>query len=169
MAETPEENLPFLEDLAASRQEERINPTYRKFLDDLIHASKYDRDFAEKAATSVLGVLDEQLNATLVSNPEERLPYTLQELIRWSRRPGEQPFEAFDPETLIYSVGADLDLDAPQAEGVVRTVLTAVRKQLTKGQAEFVGRKLPAKIQNLWFGHEHADPRFESDLKPRDR
>jgi uncharacterized protein (DUF2267 family) len=166
--DTPD-NSAFQEDLATRRNELTESPVYEAFLADLGKIGGYDRDFAEQASTSVLCILDQELVASNISNPEERLPAVLQDLMRGCNRPGERPPEGFDPETLIYTVGADLDLDPEPAQAVVRNVFAAVRHQLTHGQVGFVARKLPSKIQNLWYGHEKADARFETDTKPRDR
>lgn len=169
MAEPGNENPAFLDDLASRRSELAGSAIYNHFLDDLCKLGGYERAFAERAATSVLCIFDQQLFAADVKDPERALPRPLLELMRGCSRPGEYPGEAFDPETLETSVADDLELDPEQTEVVIRNVFGAVRKALTHGQSGFVARKLPAKIQNLWYGHEHAERRLGPTGKPRDR
>lgn len=163
------ENEAFLEDLATRRIELSASQTYETFLDDLCRIGKYDRDFAERASTSVLCIFHDELAAANVRDPDSTLPAVLQELVRGCARPGELPGEAFDPETLEFSVGDDLDLDPEAAADVIRNVFAAVRRQLTHNQVGYVARKLPAKIQNLWYGHARIEPDLGPTGKPRDR
>jgi uncharacterized protein (DUF2267 family) len=164
-----QENAPFLEDLASRRVELLNNEAYDSFLLELCRLGKYSVEFAERAATSVLCVFDQELFAGNARNPDSTMPDVLKELVRGCNRPGELPPEGFDPETLLYTVADDLDVSDEKAEEVVRNVFAAVRRQLTHGQIELVARKLPSKIQNLWFGHEHAERRLGPTGKPRDR
>lgn len=163
------DNEAFQEDLATRRIELADSPVYAQFLDDLCRLGKYDRDFAERAAASVLCVFHEELAAAAVRDPDRSLPGVLRELVRGCARPGEIPGEAFDPETLAFTVGADLDLDDRGAADVIRNVFAAVRRQLTHNQVGYVARKLPAKIQNLWYGHARIEPDLGPTGKPRDR
>ena len=167
--EPREENSASLEDMASRRVELSHDPLYGEFLDDLCRVGKYPAEFAEKAAEAVLCVFDQELNASTAKDPASKLPVALQELLRSCNRVGEQPPEGFDPETLIYSVAADLDVSDDEAEAAIRNVFAAVRHRLSHGQIGYVARKLPAKIQNLWYGHEHAERRLGPTGKPRDR
>lgn len=163
------ENEAFLEDQATRRFELAGSQIYQAYLDDLCRLGKYDRDFAERASASVLCVFHEQLASANVRDPDSTLPAELRELMLGCARPGEVPGEAFDPETLEFTVAADLDLDVERTEEIIRNVFAAVRRQLTHNQVGYVARKLPAKIQNLWYGHEHAERQLGPTGKPRDR
>jgi uncharacterized protein (DUF2267 family) len=166
----PEREHPALdEDLATRRVELAHSARYHAFLADLSRAGDYDPAFAERASTSVLCILDQYLVAGTPRDPDANIPLAFQELLRGCARPGEQAGEAFDRESLVFSVADDLDIHDELAEEVVRTVCEAARRQLTRGQAEFLGRRFPARIQNLWFGHAHAEPPLEPGQKPRDR
>ena len=47
-------------------------------------------------------------------------------------------------------IGEDLGMQAAEVEGVVRAVFSAVREQISEGEAEDVASQLPKDLGALW-------------------
>jgi uncharacterized protein (DUF2267 family) len=132
------------------RRQSRRSQTYKAFLNNLCAIGSMSEQEAERAAVSVLCVLEQRLFGEEPAHLEAQLPARLRELlVRCERHEGTPPVK-YDKEGFLQRVGEDLGVDVQQAERVVRSVFSAVRDQISEGEIEDVIGQLPADLRALW-------------------
>ena len=138
------------EQLRTLRHESRASRTYKAFLADLTKQTGLDAAGAERAATSVLCVLEQRLIGEEANHLEAQLPSKLQDLLwRCERHAHVLPREIGRRE-FVQMVSEDLGLDPRSAEQVIRGVLKTLTLHVTPGEIEDVMHMLPSDIRALW-------------------
>ena len=132
------------------RSETRRNQTYKAFLRNLMVIGSMNEEEAERAAVSVLCVLEERLFGEEAAHLEAQLPGKLQDLLIRCERHLGKPASKFGKDGFIQMVSEDLDVDSLEAERKIRAVFTAVRDQVSEGEIEDVIGQLPADMRELW-------------------
>jgi uncharacterized protein (DUF2267 family) len=132
------------------RHETRRNQTFKAFLKNLAAIGSMNEEEAERAAVSVLCVLEQRLFGEEASHLEAQLPGKLQDLLMRCERHVGKPASKFGKDGFILMVSEDLGIDANEAERKIRAVFTAVRDQVTEGEIEDVIGQLPADLRELW-------------------
>ncbi|WP_375765801.1 DUF2267 domain-containing protein [Archangium gephyra] len=132
------------------RSETRRNQTYKAFLRNLMVLGSMNEEEAERAAVSVLCVLEQRLFGEEAAHLEAQLPGKLQDLLIRCERHLGKPASKFGKEGFIQMVSEDLDVDSLEAERKIRAVFTAVRDQVSEGEIEDVIGQLPADMRELW-------------------
>jgi len=132
------------------RSEVRRNQTYKAFLRNLMVLGSMNEEEAERAAVSVLCVLEQRLFGEEAAHLEAQLPGKLQELLLRCERHLGKPASKFGKDGFIQMVSEDLDVDSFQAEKKIRAVFSAVRDQVSEGEIEDVIGQLPADLRELW-------------------
>lgn len=139
-----------LEARRAERHEARQTQTYKIFLKHLCALGALEEELAERAALSVLCALEQRLLGDEAAHLNAQLPARLRELlVRCERHHGQKPLK-FGREAFISMVCADLELPPEEAERLIRTVLAAVRHQVSEGELEDVLGQLPQDLRELW-------------------
>ncbi|QRN93731.1 DUF2267 domain-containing protein [Archangium violaceum] len=140
-------------DLEARRQqrrETRRNQTYKAFLGNLAVIGSMNEEEAERAAVSVLCVLEQRLFGEEAAHLEAQLPGKLQDLLVRCERHLGKPASKFGKDGFIQMVSEDLGVEAIEAERQIRAVFSAVREQVSEGEIEDVIGQLPADLRELW-------------------
>lgn len=132
------------------RRETRRNQTYKAFLKNLEVIGSMNEEEAERAAVSVLCVLEQRLIGEEAAHLEAQLPGKLQELLVRCERHLGKPAQKFGKDGFLKMVSEDLGVDVFQAEKQIRAVFTAVRDQVSEGEIEDVIGQLPADLRELW-------------------
>lgn len=132
------------------RSETRRNQTYKAFLRNLMVIGSMNEEEAERAAVSVLCVLEQRLFGEEAAHLEAQLPGKLQDLLVRCERHLGKPARKFGKDGFIQMVSEDLDVDSFEAERRIRAVFTAVRDQVTEGEIEDVVGQLPPDLRELW-------------------
>ncbi|MFL5355884.1 DUF2267 domain-containing protein [Archangium sp.] len=132
------------------RSETRRNQTFKNFLKNLMVIGSLNEEEAERAAVSVLCVLEQRLFGEEAAHLEAQLPGKLQDLLLRCERHLGKPASKFGREDFIRMVSEDLDLEAFEAEKRIRAVFAAVRDQVTEGEIEDVIGQLPSDMRDLW-------------------
>ncbi|HZH14138.1 MAG TPA: DUF2267 domain-containing protein [Archangium sp.] len=132
------------------RSETRRNQTYKAFLRNLMVIGSMNEEEAERAAVSVLCVLEQRLFGEEAAHLEAQLPGKLQDLLIRCERHLGKPASKFGKDGFIQMVSEDLDVDSLEAERKIRAVFTAVRDQVSEGEIEDVIGQLPADMRELW-------------------
>jgi uncharacterized protein (DUF2267 family) len=132
------------------RSETRRNQTFKTFLKNLMVIGSMNEEEAEKAAVSVLCVLEQRLFGEEAAHLEAQLPGKLQDLLLRCERHMGKPANKFGREDFIRMVCEDLGLEAFEAEKRIRSVFAAVRDQVSEGEIEDVIGQLPADMRDLW-------------------
>lgn len=139
------------EDLRAQRHESRTGSTYKAFLRNLMSVGNFpDESFAERAAVSVLCSLGQRVFSTEAKDLQAQLPLKLRELLQQCPLHEGKPPRKFGRDEFCQMVANDLGIDAQQAEPFIRSVILAVRAQVSEGEAEDFGNMLPNDIRELW-------------------
>ncbi len=139
-----------LEDRRQQRRETRRNQTYKAFLGNLAVIGSMNEEEAERAAVSVLCVLEQRLFGEEAAHLEAQLPGKLQELLVRCERHMGKPASKFGRDGFIQMVSEDLGVEAMEAEKKIRAVFSAVRDQVSEGEIEDVIGQLPADLRELW-------------------
>ncbi len=139
-----------LQDRREQRSETRRNQTYKAFLRNLMVIGSMNEEEAERAAVSVLCVLEQRLFGEEAAHLEAQLPGKLQELLIRCERHLGKPASKFGREGFIQMVSEDLEVDSFEAEKKIRAVFTAVRDQVSEGEIDDVIGQLPADLRELW-------------------
>jgi uncharacterized protein (DUF2267 family) len=105
---------------------------------------------AEKAAVSVLCVLEQRLFGEEAAHLEAQLPSKLRDLLIRCERHIGKPVPKFGRYDFIRMVSEDLETDLFQAERHIRAVFSALRDQVSEGEIEDVIGQLPADLRELW-------------------
>ena len=132
------------------RSETRRNQTYKAFLRNLMVIGSMNEEEAERAAVSVLCVLEQRLFGEEAAHLEAQLPGKLKDLLIRCERHLGKPASKFGKDGFIQMVSEDLDMDSFEAEKRIRAVFTAVRDQVSEGEVEDVIGQLPADMRELW-------------------
>ena len=132
------------------RSETRRNQTYKAFLRNLMVIGSMNEEEAERAAVSVLCVLEQRLFGEEAAHLEAQLPGKLQDLLIRCERHLGRPASKFGKDGFIQMVSEDLDVDSLEAERKIRAVFTAVRDQVSEGEIEDVIGQMPADMRELW-------------------
>jgi len=132
------------------RSETRRNQTYKAFLSNLCVIGSMNEEEAEKAAVSVLCVLEQRLFGEEAAHLEAQLPGKLKDLLIRCERHIGKPASKFGREEFIRMVTEDLGVDTFQAEKRIRAVFSALRDQVSEGEIEDVIGQLPADLRDLW-------------------
>lgn len=133
------------------RHESRAGSTYKTFLKNLCSLGNFDEAFAECAAVSVLCYLERRVMSDEARDLEAQLPLKLRELLQRCELHEGAPPEKYGREEFFELVARDLRVDPNQVEPIVRAVLTAVRAQVSEGEAEEFGNMLPQDLRELWI------------------
>ncbi|MCP3137102.1 DUF2267 domain-containing protein [Pyxidicoccus xibeiensis] len=137
-------------DIRAQRRESRTAQTYAHFLKDLEQKANIGRELAEKAAQSVLCMLEQRLMDTEAKHLEAQLPLKVRELLqRCPRHQGTAP-RKYKLEQFLAMVAEDLDTTPNEAERLSRAVFSTVREHISEGEAEDVMGQLPNDLRALW-------------------
>jgi uncharacterized protein (DUF2267 family) len=139
-----------LETRREMRRETRRSQTYKAFLKNLCAIGSMSEEEAERAAVSVLCVLEQRLFGEEAAHLEAQLPAKLQELLVRCERHIGKPTSKFGREGFLQMVADDLGVDPNEAERKSRAVFTAVREQVSEGEVEDVINQLPADLRELW-------------------
>jgi len=139
-----------LETRREQRRETRRSQTYKAFLRNLAAIGSMNEEESERAAISVLCVLEQRLFGEEAAHLEAQLPAKLQELLVRCERHVGKPASKFGREGFIQMVSEDLGVDGIEAEKKIRAVFTAVREQVSEGEIEDVIGQLPADLRGLW-------------------
>lgn len=132
------------------RSETRRNQTYKAFLSNLCVIGSMNEEEAEKAAVSVLCVLEQRLFGEEAAHLEAQLPGKLRDLLIRCERHIGKPAPKFGRYEFIRMVSEDLETDLFQAERRIRAVFSALRDQVSEGEIEDVIGQLPADLRELW-------------------
>jgi len=132
------------------RRETRRNQTYKAFLRNLEAIGSMNEEEAERAAVSVLCVLEQRLIGEEAAHLEAQLPGMLQDLLVRCERHLGKPASKFGKDGFIKMVSEDLGVDGFEAEKKIRAVFSAVREQVSDGEIEDVIGQLPADLRELW-------------------
>jgi uncharacterized protein (DUF2267 family) len=143
-------NINPLQDRREQRSETRRNQTYKAFLRNLMVIGSMNEEEAERAAVSVLCVLEQRLFGEEAAHLEAQLPGKLQDLLIRCERHLGKPASKFGREGFLQMVSEDLDVDSLEAERKIRAVFTAVRDQVSEGEIEDVIGQLPTDLRELW-------------------
>lgn len=146
-------NKDIQKDLQARREqrsETRRSQTYKAFLGNLAVIGSMNEEEAERAAVSVLCVLEQRLFGEEAAHLEAQLPSKLQDLLVRCERHVGKPASKFGRDGFIKMVSEDLGVDADEAERKIRAVFSAVREQVSEGEIEDVIGQLPTEMHGLW-------------------
>ncbi|WP_084737731.1 DUF2267 domain-containing protein [Cystobacter ferrugineus] len=132
------------------RRETRRNQTYKAFLRNLMVIGSMNEEDAERAAISVLCVLEQRLFGEEAAHLEAQLPGKLQELLIRCERHMGKPATKFGKDGFIQMVAQDLDVEPLEAERKIRAVFSAVRDQVSEGEIDDVIGQLPSDLRELW-------------------
>jgi uncharacterized protein (DUF2267 family) len=132
------------------RSETRRNQTYKAFLKNLCVIGSMNEEEAEKAAVSVLCVLEQRLFGEEAAHLEAQLPGKLKDLLIRCERHIGKPASKFGGDEFIRMVAEDLEVDTFETEKKIRAVLSALRDQVTEGEIEDVIGQLPSDLRELW-------------------
>jgi uncharacterized protein (DUF2267 family) len=139
-----------LESRREQRSETRRNQTYKAFLGNLGAIGSMNEEEAERAAVSVLCVLEQRLFGEEASHLEAQLPGKLRDLLLRCERHMGKPASKFGRDGFIQMVADDLGVEAVEAERKIRAVFSALREQVSEGEIEDVIGQLPADLRTLW-------------------
>ena len=132
------------------RSETRRNQTYKAFLNNLMVLGSMNEEEAEKAAVSVLCVLEQRLFGEEAAHLEAQLPGKLRDLLIRCERHIGKPVPKFGRYDFIRMVSEELETDLFRAERHIRAVFAALRDQVSEGEIEDVIGQLPADLRELW-------------------
>jgi len=135
----------------SERHESRAGATYKAFLRDLASIGNFDEAFAERAAVSVLCALQQRVIADEAEDLNAQLPSKLRDLLHQSCELHKDKPEKFGRDELFQRVAKELEMNTGEVEPIIRAVTTAVRAQVSEGEAEEFGNMLPADIRELWM------------------
>ncbi|QSQ21476.1 DUF2267 domain-containing protein [Pyxidicoccus parkwayensis] len=138
-------------DLRAQRSESRATQTYAFFLKDLEAKANCGRELAEKAAQSVLCLLEMRLIDNEAKHLEAQLPRKVRDLLQRCPRHEGMALRKFRLEQFLAMVAEDLDTTPNEAERLSRAVFATVREHITEGEAEDVMGQLPSDLRALWM------------------
>lgn len=141
-----------IEERRRQRSETRQTQTYKAFLKDLCSTGNFDEAKAEKAATSVLCLLEQRIMWDEAKDLNSQLPQKLTNMLqRCERHEGVERSRDLTRQKLLESVCADLGInDEKEAESTIRAVFATVRQHVSEGEIEQVVNQLPPDWRPLW-------------------
>ena len=139
-----------LEERRRQRQESRASQSYKEFLKYLERVGAMTEEAAEKAAVSVLCVLEQRITSNEAEDLEAQLPRKLRELVhRCERHEGVRP-RSIRRKEFMTMVAEHLGEPPEEVEPIVRAVFQAVRAQVSEGEVDDVASQLPGDLRELW-------------------
>lgn len=141
---------PVTDETRRQRHESRSGSTYKHFLKDLCRVGNLSEEQAEQASVSVLCALERRIYSDEASQLEAQLPVKLRDLLQRCERHEGAPPKKFGKDEFFRMVADDLNTDPGNAEKCARAVITAVRSQISEGEAEDVAGQLPEDLAELW-------------------
>lgn len=138
------------DEIRRQRHESRAGSTYKAFLQDLRSIGGFDEAEAERAAVTVLCLLERRVHSAEAEDLNAQLPLKLRELIQRCGIHEGRPARKFGRDEFFRMVAEDLEKDVSEVEPIVRAVLTTVRAQVSEGEAQQFGDMLPHDLQELW-------------------
>lgn len=137
-------------EIRRQRHESRSGSTYKNFLKELCKLGNMNEEQAEEASVSVLCALERRIYSDEATQLESQLPSKLRELLQRCDRHEGAPPRKFGRDEFFQIVADDLNTDVGQAERCARAVISAVRSQISEGEAEDVAGQLPQDLAELW-------------------
>ncbi len=137
-------------EIRRQRHESRSGSTYKNYLKDLCKLGNMSEEQAEEASVSVLCALERRIYSSEANQLEAQLPLKLRELLQRCERHEGKPPDKFGKDQFFQMVADDLGTDVGNAERCARAVITAVRSQISEGEAEDVAGQLPVDLAELW-------------------
>lgn len=140
-----------LEQLRKQRSETRRTQTYKKFLKDLCAAGSFDEETAEKAASSVLCVLEQRIMWDEAKDLNSQLPRKLTDMLqRCERHEGIERSRDIDKKKFVQIVCEDLGKGEEEATQAIRAVFQTVREHVSEGEVDQVIQQLPHDMREFW-------------------
>ncbi|WP_194858220.1 MULTISPECIES: DUF2267 domain-containing protein [unclassified Myxococcus] len=136
--------------LKEQRSESHAAQTYTAFLKDLEANAGVVRDLAEKAAQSVLCLLEQRLMDTEAKHLEAQLPRKVKDMLKRCPRHEGKVARKYKLEQFLAMVAEELDTTPNEAERLARAVFVTVRNHISEGEADDVMGQLPADLRSLW-------------------
>ncbi|MCI0570746.1 MAG: DUF2267 domain-containing protein [Myxococcaceae bacterium] len=132
------------------RRDAHASETWGLFLKRLTGGGKLDKDFAERAAVTVMCTLEQRLSAGEAKDLESQLPMRLKEmLVRCPRHEGNAT-DKFSASEFVRRVAEDLEVDEGKAESAIRAVFGTLRTFVSDGEIADVEAQLPSDMRALW-------------------
>jgi uncharacterized protein (DUF2267 family) len=123
---------------------------YRQLLQRLARHGLGNAERAESTAVAVLCSVQRRLSGGEARDLNDELPWALRDLLRRCElHPRARP-ERFGAGELVAQVAEALAIDTPEAERVIRAVLSEVRGMLSEKEASDVVGQLPPDLAALW-------------------
>jgi uncharacterized protein (DUF2267 family) len=142
---------PVTDELRRQRHESRAGSTYKAFLKDVCAIGDFDDEaLAERAAISVLCYLEQRVMGEEAKDLNAQIPSKLRELVQRCEIHEGKPRDKYGREAFFQMVAGDLKKDPSEIEPIIRAVVTAVRAQVSEGEAEDFGNMLPPDLRDLW-------------------
>lgn len=147
-----DENRGVTEEMRQQRHESRTNQTFWAFIRDLCDAGDFkDEVEAIRAAAVVLTRLEQRLTGEEAQDLNAQLPMKVVEILHEAKRPEHGgPVANFHKDDFVQAICNDLNLDAQNAEALIRAVFTTVRSKISEGEADDVYSQLPKDMRPLW-------------------
>lgn len=139
-----------IEELRRQRSETRQSQTYKAFLDGLCKKSGWDQPFAEKAAVTVLGLLERRIQQGEAEDLEAQLPRKLVTLIQSGEAHEDLTPRELDRDKFVQVVASELGKDPGEAEVAIRNVFGCLREKVSEGEVDQVIHQLPKDLQAFW-------------------
>lgn len=141
-----------IEERRQQRSESRQSQTWKAFVKDLCAAGNFNEERAEKAAASVLCLLDQRITWDEAKDLNSQLPQKLRGMLqRCERHEGIERSRDLDAKKLLDSVCEDLGIgDQQEAETAIRAVFQTIRDHVSPGEVEQVINQLPHDWRLLW-------------------
>ena len=139
-----------LDELRRQRSEVRQSQTYKSFLKDLCRTGGWDEQKAEKAAVSVLCLLEQRIVSGEAADLEAQLPRKLVSLLNRCERHENLSQRDLNAEKFLELVAEDMGTDKPEAETILHAVFQTLRERVDEGEIEQVINQLPADLRMYW-------------------
>lgn len=150
MKQRREGEAPSLEERRRMRSESRQSSTYKAFLKDLCAQGNFDEKSAEKAASSVLCLLEQRIMHDEAKDLNAQLPRKLQTLLQRCERHETLRPRDINREEFVKMVCEDLGSSREEAERSMRAVFQTLRQHVSEGEIEEVIGNLPRDLRPYW-------------------
>lgn len=126
------------------RSEARKLQTHREFVKRLHAEGAFpSEEIAERAAVAVLCALARRIDTDEMNDLSAQLPDRLVDLVRRCGAHQAELPRRIGPDQFVQLVAQDLGADVSQAVPLIRSVLVALRNQVSEGEWDEVMRELP--------------------------